>query len=230
VAGALAALAFFVAAVSGAAVALPSCAELATNPAYGLAGNPQVSGVTAVLLSAGVDPSPFPGFVPDSPYSAYCKVDLTFAGESGPSAGYLPGQSQQLKIRVGLPPNSVDIPSPTAVGAVPWNGRNRDIGGGGYAGIVQPVTPSTNLGYVGTHTDTGHSAAVGGAFALNPDGTLNYGLIEDFAADGIHEQHVWGVKLAKAYYGTEPVRKYWIGGSTGGRQGHLPGAEFSARL
>src|SRR5436189_4321397 len=211
---------------SEAAVALPACADLATNPAYGLAGNPQVSGVTAVLLPAGIDPSPFPGFVPDSPYSAYCKVDFTFAGESGPSAGYLPGQRQQLKIRIGLPPNSTDITGPTAAGAVPWNGRNRDIGGGGYAGIVQPVTPSTNLGYVGTHTDTGHSAAVGGAFALNPDGTLNYGLIEDFAADGIHEQHVWGVQLAQTYYGTAPTRKYWMGCSTGGRQGHEQAQHF----
>jgi Tannase and feruloyl esterase len=213
-------------AVSEAAIALPTCEQLATNPAYGLAGNPQVTGVTAVLLPAGVDPSPFPGFVPDSPYSAYCKVDLTFSGESGPSAGYLAGQSQQLKIRVGLPPNSVDLTSPTAAGAVPWNGRNRDLGGGGYAGTVGPTASSTNLGYVGTSTDTGHSAALGGSFALNPDATLNFGLIEDFASDGIHEQHVWGVKLAEAYYAMEPVRKYWMGCSTGGRQGHDQAQNF----
>src|SRR6266536_3658353 len=106
-------------ALSEAAVALPTCDELATNPAYGLAGNPQVSGVAAVLLPAGVVPSPFPGF-PATPYTAYCKVDFTFSGESGPSAGYLPGQSQQLKIRVGLPPNSGDV----IAGAVQWNGKN----------------------------------------------------------------------------------------------------------
>jgi hypothetical protein len=149
-------------------------------------------------------------------------VDFTFSGESGPSAGYLPGQSQHLIIRVGLPPNSVDI----TAGAVPWNGKNRDIGGGGFAGAVGAVTSSTNLGYVGTSTDTGHSAALGGSFALNPDGTLNVGLIEDFASDGIHEQHVWGVNLARAYYGTDPIRKYWIGCSTGGRQGHYQAQNF----
>ena len=199
---------------SGAAVALPTCADLATNPAYGLAGNPQVSGVTAALQPAAGTTTP------------YCRVDFTFSGESGPPAGYLPGQSQQLKIRVGLPPNSVDISSPTAAGAVAWNGKNRDLGGGGYAGAVGGVTSSTNLGYVGTSTDTGHSAALGGSFALNPDGTLNYGLIEDFASDGIHEQHVWGVKLAKTYYGAEPTRKYWMGCSTGGRQGHYQAQNF----
>ncbi len=87
------------------------------------------------------------------------------------------------------------------------------------------VTSSTNLGYVGTSTDTGHSGG-SGSFALNPDGTLNYGLIEDFASDGIHEQHVWGVQLAQTYYGTAPVRKYWMGCSTGGRQGHYQAQNF----
>ena len=171
--------AIFVAAPE-AAVALPTCAELATNPAYGLAANPQVSSLAAALQPAG------------GGATAYCRVDFVFSGESGPSAGYLPGQSQRLTIRVGLPPNSADSTNPIAAGAVPWNGKNRDLGGGGYAGSVGGVTSSTNLGYVGTSTDTGHSAALGGSFALNPDGTLNYGLIEDFASDGVHEQHVWG--------------------------------------
>ncbi len=209
-----AAIASIFAAVPGAAVALPTCADLATNPAYGLAGNPQVSELTAALQAAGGGNTP------------YCRVDFIFSGESGPSAGYLPGQSQRLVIRVGLPPNSVDITSPTAAGSVPWNGKNRDIGGGGYAGAVGAVTSSTNLGYVGTSTDTGHAAAQGGSFALNPDGTLNVGLIEDFASDGIHEQHVWGVQLAQTYYGTAPIRKYWIGCSTGGRQGHYQAQNF----
>jgi len=196
-------------AVSQAATALPTCAELATNPAHGLAGNPQVSGLTAALQAAAGGNAP------------YCRVDFTFSGESGPSAGYLPGQSQQLKIRVGLPPNTVD----STASAVQWNGKNRDLGGGGYAGAVGGVTSSTNLGYVGTSTDTGHTGG-SGSFALNPDGTLNYGLIEDFASDGIHEQHVWGLHLAKAYYGTDPTRSYWMGCSTGGRQGHYQAQNF----
>src|SRR5262249_49350405 len=163
-----AAIGLILVASSGAAIALPTCSELATNPAYGLAGDPQVSGLTAALQSASGSDAP------------YCKVDFTFSGESGPSAGYLPGQSQQIKIRVGLPPNGVDI----TTGAMPWNGKNRDLGGGAYVGQVRPVTPSTNLGYVGTETDTGHATA-GGSFALNPDNTLNWGLIEDFATNGI---------------------------------------------
>ena len=227
------ALVICAAALPQSALALPTCAELATNPIFGLAGNPQVIGITAVLLPAGVEPSPFAVFgVPPIPYTPHCRLNFTFSGESGPAAGYRVGQSQHIKIQVGLPPNSVDISNPIAVGAVPWNGKNRDTGGGGYAGyLTGSFLSSTNLGYVGTETDTGHQSSVpfgvsDGSFALNPDGTLNWGLIEDFAEDGIHQQHVWGVKLAKAYYGMEPVRRYWIGGSTGGRQGHYQAQNF----
>src|SRR5947209_8227410 len=203
-------------ALSGPAVALPTCGQLATDPAFGLAGNTQISGLTAALQPASTTP----------PITPYCRVDFTFSGESGPAAGYLPGQSQQLKIRVGLPLSVADGGAGGAQGA--WNGKNRDLGGGGYAGQVGGVTSSTNLGYVGTSTDTGHNSSVtpGGSFALNPDGTLNFGLIEDFASDGIHEQHVWGVKLAEVYYGAEPIRKYWMGCSTGGRQGHYQAQNF----
>ena len=155
-------------ALSGPAVALPTCGQLATDPAFGLAGNTQISGLTAALQPASTTP----------PITPYCRVDFTFSGESGPAAGYLPGQSQQLKIRVGLPLSVADGGAGGAQGA--WNGKNRDLGGGGYAGQVGGVTSSTNLGYVGTSTDTGHNSSVtpGGSFALNPDGTLNFGLIE----------------------------------------------------
>lgn len=65
-----------------------------------------------------------------------------------------------------------------------WIGKQRDLGGGD-AGAVEGVTAATNGVYVGTSTDTGHSIP-GGAVALNPDHTLNWSLIRDFAQDGIH--------------------------------------------
>jgi hypothetical protein len=157
--------------ISGAAVALPTCADLAINPAYGLAGNPQISGLTAFLLPAGVEPPPFPGF-PATAYTAYCKVDFTFSGESGPSAGYLAGQAQQIKIRVGLPPNAADLTNAIAAGAVGWNARNRDLGGGGYAGAVGSVVSSTNRGYVGTSTDTGHTGGSGASRSIRTERSI----------------------------------------------------------
>ena len=45
-----------------------------------------------------------------------------------------PDRASASPFRVGLPPNSVDMGNPIAAGALPWNGKNRDLGGGGYQG------------------------------------------------------------------------------------------------
>lgn len=213
------------------AAAVPTCSDLGTDPAYGLAGNPQVSNLTATFYAAGADSSTGP-FGTSSNAKPYCRVDFTLSTACGPSAGYQPGQCQKLGIRVGLPANTANGGTGGIEGA--WNGRNRDLGGGGYAGAVGPVFSSTDLGYVGSSTDTGHQsnpllflAPGNGAFALNvPEDTLNWGLITDFARNGIHEQHDWGVNLATAYYSKAPIRKYWMGCSTGGRQGHYQAQNF----
>jgi len=201
------------------AAPLPSCAQLGTNPAYGLAGNTQISGLTTSIIAAGAEGTPT-----NHNQNAYCRVDFTLSTVCGPAGGYQVGQCQQLKIRVGLPLSIADSGSGGVQGA--WNGKNRDLGGGGYAGAVGPVFSSTDRGYVGSSTDTGHPASAGGSFALNPDGTLNSGLILDFVRNGIHQQHVWGVQLAQTYYGQTPARKYWMGCSTGGRQGHYQAQNF----
>jgi Tannase and feruloyl esterase len=218
--------AFLLAAVVGMpamAGPLATCAQLGTNPAYGLAGNPQISNLTATLYAVAADVVVTP-FGTQSNQKLYCRVDFTLSTACGPAGGYRVGQCQQLNIRVGLPASIADGGSGGVQGA--WNGKNRDLGGGGYAGAVGPVFSSINLGYVGSSTDTGHPASAGGSFALNPDGTLNSGLILDFVRNGIHQQHVWGVQLAQTYYGQSPARKYWFGCSTGGRQGHYQAQNF----
>jgi hypothetical protein len=204
-----------VAPLTASALELPKCTQLGTDPAYGLAGNPEISGLTVATVPVGRGVT-----VP------YCRVDFTFSGESGPSAGYRPDQKEEIRIRVGLPLSAADGGSGGLQGA--WNGKTRDLGGGGFAGTVGAVTSSTNLGYVGTSTDTGHDDSVqhGGSFGINPDNTLNWGQIRDFARDGIRQQYLWGVKLSKTYYGSDPVRKYWMGCSTGGRQGHYQAQNF----
>ena len=104
----------------------------------------------------------------------------------------------------------------------------KDLGGGGFSGSVGPVNGSTDFDYVGSSTDTGHtpSGAGGGAFAFNPDNSLNWGLIRDFAFNGIHLQAVWSKNLTKMYYGTGPKYTYWNGCSTGGRQGHQQAQKY----
>ena len=196
---------------STAASALPTCVELGSDPAFGLVGNPDLSGVSTSLVPAA------------GPNAAYCQINITVSSESGEAFGYLPGQSEHIRVRVGLPLSLADGGTGGVQGA--WNGKQRDLGGGGYVGSVGGVTAATNLRYVGTSTDTGHSTP-GGSFALNPDNMLNWGLIKDFAQDGIHAQHVWGTAIAKTYYGSAPTRRYWTGCSTGGRQGHQQAQTF----
>jgi feruloyl esterase len=119
-----------------------------------------------------------------------------------------------------------------------WNHRIHAIGGGGWAGGVHtnttvlagaggatgptssPRVASTIEGAVSASTDTGHSAGGSGSFAMNPDGTINTVLWNDFSRRGIHELAVKTKALTKAYYGRPARYAYWDGFSTGGRQAH----------
>jgi hypothetical protein len=196
--------------------ALPSCGDLATNPRWGLAGNPRITSVTAVVVAATVSPT----------HAAYCKVNLTDVSLSGPKDGYLAGQTSHMGIAVGLPLSGTDGGAGGVQGS--WNGKVKSLGNGGFAGRIPGVTGSTDTGYVGTGTDTGHDASIttpapgqaSAAFGLNPDGTVNYGYIFDFAWRAEHHANTWGRRIAKTYYGMGPTRNYFVGCSDGGREGH----------
>ena len=136
-------------------------------------------------------------------------------GNPGPTGA--PSTSPGIGIEVWLP-----IPDN-------WNKRVHNLGGGGWAGGSHTSTTaiaSTGAastagveGAVSGTTDTGHSGVGGGSFAMNPDGTINQALWNDFADRGLHELAVKSKALARAYYGEAPAYSYWEGGSTGGRQG-----------
>ncbi len=55
---------------------------------------------------------------------------------------------------------------------------------------------------------------------MNPDGSINTVLWNDFAQRGIHEMAVKTKQITRAYYGKDAKYAYWDGFSTGGRQGH----------
>ncbi len=220
-------------ALVSAQVATPICIDIANNPAWGLAGNPAVTGLTAVITPATAN------------NAAYCRVDFTDVTLQGRFSGYMNGQSSKFRVRVGLPLNVNDGGAGGVQGA--WNGKVQTRGNGGFAGAVTDVTPATNAGYVGTGTDTGHNATVtnpipnpnappatveappseaGAAFGLNPDGTVNLGRIMDYAWRGQHHANMWGRHLAKTYYGRPHTRNYYVGCSDGGREGHEMAQRF----
>ncbi|MBO0807256.1 MAG: tannase/feruloyl esterase family alpha/beta hydrolase [Actinobacteria bacterium] len=136
----------------------------------------------------------------------YCDVQLTVNN---------PPSSDQVHVGVFLPDN--------------WNGRFEGIGGGGFVGgnPGSPDTTALQQGYATAGTDTGHPGSGGnGAFALNPDGTLNIQLIDDFSYLGIHEMTVTAKSVIGDYYGQRPVYSYWNGCSTGGRQGYMEAQRY----
>ena len=183
----------------------PTCAQLNNDPAYGLAGNPAVIDHSTALV---------PGTI------AHCRVDFTVSERGGPQFGYAPGEVQRVGLRVGLPANSSDGGTgggPEGEGA--WNGRVRNLGGGGFVGSLSPVTVATNARYVGSFTDTGHLGPDPAFGVIQADQELNLGKIEDFFSESLRLQYQWALRLANTYYGRPALRNYWDGCSTGGRQG-----------
>jgi feruloyl esterase len=157
--------------------------------------------------------------------SDVCVVKL-LVGPGNPGPSDAPSTSSGIGIEVWLP------------SAAKWNQRIHVKGGGGWAGGVQtsttalagttggtagsPASTAMGEGAVSASTDTGHANTVnGGSFAMNPDGTINVALWNDFAQRGIHEMAVKTKALTQAYYGTAARFAYWNGFSTGGRQGHM---------
>src|SRR5439155_22588563 len=87
-----------------------------------------------------------------------------------------------------------------------WAGGNQTsltvlTGAGGFAGTTPaPSIIATVEGAVSANTDTGHTIG-NGSFAMNPDGSINTVLWNDFAQRGVHEMAVKSKEITKAYYG-----------------------------
>jgi feruloyl esterase len=100
-----------------------------------------------------------------------------------------------------------------------WNGRFRGTGGGAFTGGSEgSLRGPLALGFAVGATDTGHEGG-SASFALDEKGRLNWQAIVDNAYLGIHEMTVLGKALTKAFYGKAPRYSYFLGNSTGGRQG-----------
>lgn len=131
------------------------------------------------------------------PVDGSCRVTATVSH---------PPANDRVKVFVALPMKG-------------WNGRFRGNGGGGFVGgSPNSLRGPVLQGYATGATDTGH---VGGSasFALNANGRLNWQEIRDNAYLGIHAMTVVGKALTQAFYGKPPRYSYFVGNSTGGRQG-----------
>jgi len=154
-----------------------------------------------------------------------CMVKLLVGpGHSGPAGA--PSTSPGIGIEIWLPTPANWNQRIHVAGGGGWAGGNHTnvtlLAGAGGAGSTTPAPSyiATVEGAVSANTDTGHSGPGGGSFAMNPDGSINTILWNDFAQRGIHEMAVKTKAITKAYYGKNAKYAYWDGFSTGGRQGH----------
>lgn len=182
--------------------------------------------ICALTAAQAADLKPlFPGIKPVCACEDLAKVSLpntTIESASlDPSNGWCrvtaivthPPAGDRIKVWIGLPVTN-------------WNGRFQGNGGGGFSGgSATSIRGPVARGFASAATDTGHEGG-SGSFALDKDGRLNWQLIIDNAYLGIHEMTVTGQALTQAFYGKAPRYSYFVGGSTGGRQGLMEAQRF----
>lgn len=151
----------------------------------------------AAVVSAGAFRSPAPpAFGPPPDYAGlpqFCRV----AGAIRATA------ESDIRFELWLPEN--------------WNGKFMQTGNGGAAGAIvyDSLVDPLLRGYAVANTDTGHQGAVGDfAWAVGQPQKLF-----DYQFRAVHELTLVGKAITAARYGRQPNRSYWLGCSTGGRQG-----------
>ncbi|MDX2029539.1 MAG: tannase/feruloyl esterase family alpha/beta hydrolase [Blastocatellia bacterium] len=114
---------------------------------------------------------------------------------------------------------------------VNWNNRFYLVGGGGYAGSIShgPMNIGLQKGYATASTDTGHDAAKEPLATFANPGPNNPHAdrkVLDYAYLAVHNTAVLAKQIIAAYYGSAPRYSYWVGCSTGGRQGLMEAQRY----
>ena len=107
-----------------------------------------------------------------------------------------------------------------------WNGRLSMVGNGGWAGSI----PEGRMGFalregsVSVGTDTGHDGRreLGGIFTLDRQKMI------DFAYRSVHLTVEAAKQITASYYASPIQYSYFVGCSTGGRQGLTAAQRFPA--
>ncbi|MBL8204179.1 MAG: tannase/feruloyl esterase family alpha/beta hydrolase [Blastocatellia bacterium] len=125
-----------------------------------------------------------------------------------------------------LPEAKFAVKLPTA-----WNQRFYMVGGGGFAGqlSLDPMNTGLQQGYATATTDTGHNAAKEplGTFAERRANNPNADRKKlDYAYLAVHNTAVLAKQIINAYYRSTPKYSYWVGCSTGGRQGLMEAQRY----
>ena len=103
-----------------------------------------------------------------------------------------------------------------------WTGRFLSIGNGGLSGCIQyaDLAYTASYGFASVGANNGHNGTSGEPFLNNED------IVADFAYRSVHTGVVVGKQLTKAYYAKDFTKSYYLGCSTGGRQGFKEAQDF----
>ncbi|KAH7333045.1 Tannase/feruloyl esterase [Rhexocercosporidium sp. MPI-PUGE-AT-0058] len=103
-----------------------------------------------------------------------------------------------------------------------WSGRFLSTGNGGLGGCIQyeDIQYAVSLGFATVGTNNGHNGMTGVSFLNNPD------IIEDFAYRALHTGVIVGKEISACFYGAQQTKSYYLGCSTGGRQGFKEAQAF----
>ncbi|KAG6915854.1 hypothetical protein DXG01_009561 [Tephrocybe rancida] len=96
-----------------------------------------------------------------------------------------------------------------------WYGRFLALGNGGLGGCIDYLNLDygASLHFATVGSNNGHDGTDGSVFVGHPE------VLNDFAFRAIHVEAVIGKQIVEEYYGSPHHRSYYLGCSTGGRQG-----------
>ncbi|KAH3911502.1 carboxylic ester hydrolase [Parastagonospora nodorum] len=103
-----------------------------------------------------------------------------------------------------------------------WTGRFLSGGNGGLNGCVDyaSLAYTSSLGFSSVGTNNGHNGTSGLPFFNKPE------VLEDFAYRAMHTGVVTGKQITEDFYGKPHDKSYYLGCSTGGRQGFKSAQDF----
>ncbi len=181
-----------------------SCADLAKIKIDG------VEVTKAEAVEAGVMiPAPYPGAQPIGPLPAHCHVEGIIHRRKGVN-----GEEYGIGFALALPQ------------AAAWNGDFMMQGGGGGNGFVAYPTgaaysgdsPALSRGFAVASTDTGHKAKTGAfdfSFMNDQQAYLDFAFLANAEVAGVAK------KIIERYYARAASYSYFVGCSTGGREGMI---------
>src|SRR3954464_15568332 len=164
----------------------------------------------AAPVAAGTTvPPPYPGAPAIGPLPAHCRVDGVIHRRKG-----VGGEEFGIGFAVALPDKTL------------WNGDFMMQGGGGGNGVVAYPAgasysgdkPALARGFAVASTDTGHKAKTGPfdfSFMRDQQAYLDFAFLANAEVAGVAKQ------IVAQYYAKAAAYSYFVGCSTGGREGMI---------